>query len=76
MLIPKKCKVMETSVTYSDHIISKSADKTEEVRNRPTARCAEEVCRVLGLAGTFVKGFTDIIKPLYILQNMNNMFIY
>ncbi|KAM3185713.1 hypothetical protein ACTXT7_005825 [Hymenolepis weldensis] len=40
--------------------LSKAANKTEEARNQPTARYAEEVCRVLGLAGTFVKDLTDI----------------
>ncbi|VUZ56485.1 unnamed protein product [Hymenolepis diminuta] len=71
-LNPKKCKFLQTAVTYLGHTISKEGvhtdpGKTSKIHEWPLPRNAEEVRRFLGLAGyyrRFVKGFADIAKPL------------
>ena len=83
-LNPEKCKFMQASVGYLGHVVSKDGihtdpEKTEKVRNWPTPQNTEEVRRFLGLAGyyrRFVKGFADIAKPLYTLQNKNSKFTW
>ena len=75
-LSPKKCILLQQSVPFlghvvSDHGVSTDPKKIEAVRTWPFPRAAKDVKSFLGLCSyyrCFVRGFADIARPLYRLN--------
>ena len=71
-LQPDKCEFLRPEVVYLGHVISKEGVRPDNkklvaVREFPRPRNIKNVRQFLGLAGyyrRFIKGFSDIAKPL------------
>ena len=69
---PGKCQFLKSEVNFLGHVVSRAGvsmqkHKVEAVRNWPQLKSPKDVRAFLGLAGfyrRFVKGFSEIAKPL------------
>ena len=81
-LKPSKCALLQESVSYLGHIVSRKGiatdpEKTEKVSCWPTPTSVKEIQQFLGLATyyrRFVKDFAKIAKPLYRLTEQGRQF--
>jgi len=81
-LKPTKCALLQESVSYLGHIVSRQgiatdSEKTERVSHWPTPTSVKEVQQFLGLATyyrRFVKDFAKIARPLYRLTEQGRQF--
>jgi transposase InsO family protein len=81
-LKPSKCFFFQSSIRYLGHIVSKDGistdpDKVSVVRDWPLPTSAKEVQRFLGFAGfyrRFVKDFSKIARPLFVLLEGTGVF--
>ena len=72
-LKPTKCMFFQEKVDYLGHIVSRSGvsvdpTKVDKIKNWPMPKTSREVQQYLGLANyyqRFVKGFSDIARPLH-----------
>ena len=81
-LKPTKCMFFQEKVDYLGHVVSRSGvsvdpTKVEKVKNWPLPKTSREVQQFLGLANyyrRFVKGFSDIARPLHRLTERAAVF--
>ena len=81
-LSPKKCFLLQRSVSFLGHVISNegvSTDpkKVEAVRDWPNPQTVKDVRRFLGLSSyyrRFIKNFADIARPLHKLTEEGREF--
>ena len=81
-LKPKKCALFQRKVLYLGHIVSEDGistdpEKVQVIREWPTPRCLREVQSFLGLTSyyrRYVKGHSDIARPLQKLSEKNRVF--
>jgi predicted aspartyl protease len=83
-LSPKKCSFFKRQVNYLGHVVSENGvqtdpAKTTAVREWPVPKNKTEVRAFLGLCSyyrRFVKGFSDIAKPLHRLTEEKRTFVW
>ena len=81
---PKKCKFLQTEVTYLGHIVSEKGigtdpSKIECVQTWPTPKNVRDIRSFLGLCSyyrRFVHKFADIAKPLHKLTEKSEQFVW
>ena len=72
-LSPQKCSFFQTSVKYLGHVVSKNGVQTDpekiaSLKTWPVPQNLRELRSFLGFAGyyrRFVKGYSNIVKPLH-----------
>ena len=80
-LSPAKCKLFRHEVEYLGHVVSQHGvgmdpKKTKAIMEWPTPRNAKEVRGFVGLCSyyrRFVRGFTDIARPLHKLVELDEI---
>ncbi|MCG7879381.1 MAG: RNase H-like domain-containing protein, partial [Candidatus Thiodiazotropha endolucinida] len=83
-LKPKKCDLFEKSVTFLGHIISDEGvgtdpEKVRAVKEWPVPVSQTEIRSFLGLCGyyrRFIKGYSEIAKPLHTLTEKGREFVW
>ena len=78
----KKCFFFRHEISDLGYLISEQGlkpdpSKCETVRNVPRPKCVKEVRQFLGLTSyyrRFLKGYSDVAKPLYNLTKKNSVF--
>ena len=81
-LKPKKCALFQKSVLYLGHVVSEAGittdpEKIQVVREWPTPKCLREVRSFIGLTSyyrRYVKGYSDIARPLQALTEKSRIF--
>lgn len=76
-LSPEKCVFFQTSVRYLGHVVSRNGVETDPeniaaLKTWPVPQTLRELRSFLGFAGyyrRFVKGYSNIVKPLHILTS-------
>ncbi|KAL0160010.1 hypothetical protein M9458_043735, partial [Cirrhinus mrigala] len=76
-LSPEKCVFFQTSVRYLGHVVSRNGvqtdpEKTAALKTWPIPKSLRELRSFLGFAGyyrRFVKGYSNIVKPLHELTS-------
>lgn len=83
-LKPKKCHLFQKEISFLGHIVSKSGTRTDPakisaVRDMKRPSTVTQARSFLGLASyyrKYVKGFSQIAKPLFDLTKKNNKFVW
>ncbi|MES9879322.1 MAG: reverse transcriptase domain-containing protein [Sedimenticola sp.] len=83
-LNPEKCQFFQAEVTFLGHLVSETGiavdpAKTKTVRNWPIPRNVSELRSFVGLCSymrKFIEGFSSICKPLHVLTQKDQKFIW
>ena len=83
-LNPSKCALFRRKVSYLGHVVSEEGiatdpDKIAAIQDWPTPRNLTELRSFLGTCSyyrKFIRGFSHVAKPLYILTEKNRLFLW
>ena len=83
-LKPEKCQFLQTSVNFLGHKISSEGilpnpENIAKVKQWPVPTTATHVRQILGLGSyyrRFIKGYSDLVRPLTLLTHKNKPFIW
>ena len=81
-LKPKKCHLFQKQVLYLGHVVTEDGvhtnpEKIEKVKDWPRPKTQSDVRSFLGLASyyrRYIKGFSNLAKPLHALTEKNHAF--
>ena len=83
-LNPKKCHLFKSRVNYLGHVVSREGvstdpDKIAAIKDWPVPSNTKDLRSFLGLCSyyrRYVKGFADVAKPLYRLQEKETDYVW